>query len=68
MTRSCLLSNLKLEIDPENFSIEMLRSGIIKVVINKKGKVINVKGLIISGINQYNKRNVIDGISNGWNI
>ncbi|MEP2026488.1 MAG: hypothetical protein ABJH98_18665 [Reichenbachiella sp.] len=67
ITRSFLFSNLKLEIDPENFSMEILSRGIKNVVMNRKGKVTNVNGLINSGISQNRIKNVIDGMSNGWN-
>lgn len=63
--RSCLFSSFKLDIDPKTLSIEMLRSGIRNVVINKNGSVTNVSGLINSGISQYKIKNVIDGISSG---
>ncbi|WP_422360694.1 hypothetical protein [Reichenbachiella sp.] len=65
MIRSCLFSSLKLDIEPENFSIEMLSRGIRNVVMNKKGRVTRVSGLINSGMSQYKIKNVIDGISSG---
>ncbi|WP_084373073.1 hypothetical protein [Reichenbachiella faecimaris] len=65
ITRSSLLSNLKFEIDPENFSIEMLKSGIKKVVIKRKGRVTIVNGLISSGMSQNKIRKVMVGMSSG---
>ncbi len=65
MMRSRLFSSLKLDIDPENLSIEILKRGIKKVVINKNGRVTKVSGLIKSGISQNKIKNVIDGMSSG---
>lgn len=52
MSRSSLFSILKLEIDPENFNMEILKIGIMQVVMKRNGNVTMVRGLINSGISQ----------------